>query len=94
MADIDMLVNESRQDVDKLNQANTAMTQALQDMVEQLKPIAESFKGASSTAWQEVQGMVNNTILQMNDSHRKGVDALNEMIERLLQHDLQGSKVF
>ncbi|MER8088810.1 WXG100 family type VII secretion target [Streptomyces sp. NPDC058316] len=94
MADIDMLINDTRHDVDNLNQANSQMMQALDDMVQQLQPIAGSFKGASSSAWQEVQTTVNTTIAEMNTSHKQGVAALNEMVERLLHHDLQGAKGF
>lgn len=94
MADTHLMVDRARQDAMELTQANTEMKAALDDLVHGLAPIQQSFEGATSTAWQEVQTAVNNATSQMHTAHQQGVQALENMIQAIIDADNKGSGIF
>ncbi|MFD9811680.1 MULTISPECIES: WXG100 family type VII secretion target [Streptomyces] len=94
MADTHLLVDRARQDAMDLTQANTEMKAALDDMIHQLAPIKQSFEGATSTAWQEVQTAVDNASKEMHNAHQQGTVALENMIQAIIDADNKGSNIF
>ncbi|MGW1837528.1 hypothetical protein [Streptomyces sp. BBFR2] len=94
MADTHLLVDRARQDAMELTQANTEMKAALDDMINQLNPIKQSFEGATSTAWQEVQNAVQAAEAEMHTAHQQGTTALENMIQAIIDADNKGSNIF
>ncbi|MCB5906107.1 hypothetical protein [Streptomyces pinistramenti] len=94
MADFSLQIQEAQNDVNVLNQANTEMTKALEDMVQQLAPLLANTQGRTKDAWQEVQGKVDTQVSQLNSSHKQGVQALDSMINAMIEADNRGQSHF
>ncbi|MFG2222975.1 hypothetical protein [Streptomyces sp. NPDC048644] len=94
MADFTLQIQEAQNDVNVLNQANTEMTKALEDMVQQLTPLLANTQGRTKDAWQEVQSKVDTQVAQLNSSHKQGVQALDSMINAMIEADNKGQSHF
>ncbi|MFD6426663.1 hypothetical protein [Streptomyces sp. NPDC060198] len=92
MADVELKKAAANAAIDDMGQANAAMTAALQDMLDRIRPLQQSFSGDSAQAWAEFQGTVNAAINKMNTTFTQGTQALTSMVDLQIQADLAGGR--
>ena len=79
MADIALRHEVVDTAVDEMMQATNTMRQNMHDLIASLVPISDTFKGASATAWTDLQNTVNAADSAMNDDFGQGHVVLAEM---------------
>jgi uncharacterized protein YukE len=94
MADI-MLNHETVDNaVAEMQQATATMTSNLDALVQQLKPVADTFTGAAASAWTQFQLAANHADEVMHQDFSQGQVRLQEMHNYHKQADNKGASIF
>jgi uncharacterized protein YukE len=94
MADI-MLNHETVDNaVAEMQQATATMTSNLDALVQQLQPVAATFTGAASEAWQQFQKAANRADEIMQQDFGQGQVRLQDMHDYHKQADTKGASIF
>jgi WXG100 family type VII secretion target len=81
------------QAVADMQQATSQIESALDDLMQQLRPLAESFTGQSASAWAQFQNAVNTAETAMSADFGKGSTVLDTMHGHLADGDKRGAAI-
>ncbi|MFH8221112.1 WXG100 family type VII secretion target [Streptomyces sp. NPDC018057] len=93
MPDVTLVKAAANTAIEEMTQANKAMVDALQDMLDRIRPLQHSFQGTTATAWNDFQNTVNTSISQMNHAFGQGAQALERMVDAQIEADLRGGQI-
>ncbi|MES9508829.1 hypothetical protein ABWJ92_20810 [Streptomyces sp. NPDC000609] len=94
MPNVQLVKDAANTAIEEMVAANTSMVQALNDMKDQITPLAASFTGATAAAWLDFQNYVDTATADMNHAFGQGSQALQQMIDAQIEADLKGSGQF
>lgn len=81
-------VNEA---VNEMMTANQQMLAAMDDLVQELTPLAQTFEGETKNAWQEVQRTIDAQHQRMTEAFGNASGVLTSMHETLTTADHRGA---
>ena len=93
MANIQLNHEGVDQAVADMRQATSQIESALDDLMRQLRPLAESFTGRSAHAWADFQNQVNTAETAMSADFGRGSTVLDTMHGHLTDGDNRGAAI-
>jgi uncharacterized protein YukE len=93
VADISLNHEGVNQAVAEMQQATSQIENSLDDLMQQLRPLATSFTGESANAWVQFQNAVSSAEHAMSADFGKGATVLDTMHGSLTDGDKRGAAI-